>query len=28
MIDSRATRMLAFATGEFDITFPADVSVP
>jgi peptide/nickel transport system substrate-binding protein len=27
MIDSRATRMLAFATGEFDITFPADVSV-
>jgi peptide/nickel transport system substrate-binding protein len=28
MIDSRATRMLAFATGDFDITFPADVSVP
>ena len=28
MIDSRATRMLAFATGEFDITFPSDVSVP
>src|SRR5258708_3094314 len=27
-IDSRATRMLAFATGEFDITFPSDVSVP
>jgi peptide/nickel transport system substrate-binding protein len=27
MIDSRATRMLAFATGEFDITFPADISV-
>ena len=27
MIDSRATRMLAFATGDFDITFPADVSV-
>src|SRR5256714_3618547 len=27
MIDSRATRMLAFATGEYDITFPADVSV-
>ena len=23
MIDSRSTRMLAFATGEFDITFPA-----
>jgi peptide/nickel transport system substrate-binding protein len=28
MIDSRATRMLAFATGEFDITFPSDVSIP
>src|SRR5436305_3340141 len=28
MIDSRSTRMLAFATGEFDITFPSDVSVP
>lgn len=28
MIDSRATRMLAFATGDYDITFPADVSVP
>ncbi len=28
VIDSRATRMLAFATGDFDITFPADVSVP
>jgi peptide/nickel transport system substrate-binding protein len=28
VIDSRATRMLAFATGEFDITFPSDVSVP
>jgi peptide/nickel transport system substrate-binding protein len=28
MIDSRATRMLAFATGEFDITFPSDISVP
>jgi peptide/nickel transport system substrate-binding protein len=27
MIDSRATRMLAFATGEFDITFPADIGV-
>src|SRR5947209_9932947 len=27
MIDSRATRMLAFATGEYDITFPPDVSV-
>jgi peptide/nickel transport system substrate-binding protein len=28
MIDSRATRMLAFATGEYDITFPSDISVP
>jgi peptide/nickel transport system substrate-binding protein len=28
MIDSRATRMLAFATGDYDITFPSDVSVP
>ncbi len=28
IIDSRATRMLAFATGDFDITFPSDVSVP
>jgi peptide/nickel transport system substrate-binding protein len=28
MIDSRATRMLAFSTGDFDITFPSDVSVP
>src|SRR6202012_5072778 len=28
VIDSRATRMLAFASGEFDITFPSDVSVP
>ncbi|MEA2920930.1 MAG: peptide/nickel transport system substrate-binding protein [Bradyrhizobium sp.] len=28
MIDSRATRMLAFSTGEFDITFPSDVTVP
>jgi peptide/nickel transport system substrate-binding protein len=27
MIDSRSTRMLAFATGEYDITFPADISV-
>jgi peptide/nickel transport system substrate-binding protein len=27
MIDSRATRMLAFAAGEFDITFPADIRV-
>jgi peptide/nickel transport system substrate-binding protein len=28
MIDSRATRMLAFATGEYDITFPSDISIP
>lgn len=28
MVDSRATRLLAFETGEFDITFPSDVSVP
>lgn len=28
VIDSRATRMLAFASGEFDITFPSDVSIP
>src|SRR5262249_21234846 len=28
VIDSRATRMLAFSTGEFDITFPSDVSIP
>src|SRR6201985_2693828 len=28
VIDSRATRMLAFSTGEFDITFPSDVRVP
>jgi peptide/nickel transport system substrate-binding protein len=27
-IDSRATRMLAFSTGDYDITFPSDVSVP
>jgi peptide/nickel transport system substrate-binding protein len=27
MIDSRSTRMLAFTTGEFDVTFPADISV-
>ena len=27
-IDSRATRMLAFSTGDFDITFPSDVNVP
>jgi peptide/nickel transport system substrate-binding protein len=28
VIDSRATRMLAFSAGDFDITFPSDVSVP
>src|SRR5258708_30286321 len=28
VIDSRATRMLAFSTGEFHITFPSDVSIP
>ncbi len=27
-IDSRATRMLAFSAGDFDLTFPSDVSVP
>jgi peptide/nickel transport system substrate-binding protein len=27
VIDSRATRMLAFSTGDFDITFPSDVTV-
>src|SRR5258706_14884941 len=28
MIASRPTRMLAFSTGDYDITFPSDVSVP
>jgi peptide/nickel transport system substrate-binding protein len=28
VIDSRSTRLLAFETGEFDITFPNDVSIP
>ena len=27
VVDNRATRMLAFSTGEFDITFPSDVTV-
>jgi peptide/nickel transport system substrate-binding protein len=27
VIDSRATRILAFSTGEFDITFPSDLTV-
>jgi peptide/nickel transport system substrate-binding protein len=28
VVDSRATRLLAFSTGEFDMTFPSDVSIP
>jgi peptide/nickel transport system substrate-binding protein len=28
IVENRSTRMLAFSTGEFDITFPSDVSVP
>lgn len=28
IVDSQATRLLAFETGEFDITFPSDVPVP
>jgi peptide/nickel transport system substrate-binding protein len=28
VVDSRATRLLAFSAGEFDMTFPADVSIP
>lgn len=28
IIESQATRLLAFQTGEFDITFPSDVHVP
>ena len=27
IVDNRATRLLAFATGEFDITFPSDLTV-
>src|SRR5262249_17296765 len=27
VIDSRATRVLAFSAGEFDITFPSDITV-
>jgi len=27
VVDSRATRLLGFSTGEFDITFPTDVTV-
>jgi peptide/nickel transport system substrate-binding protein len=26
-IDNRATRMLAFATGDYDITFPSDITI-
>src|ERR1700753_1586493 len=28
VVDNRATRLLAFSTGEFDMTFPSDVSIP
>jgi peptide/nickel transport system substrate-binding protein len=28
IIESQATRLLAFQTGEFDVTFPSDVHVP
>jgi peptide/nickel transport system substrate-binding protein len=28
IIDNRSTRLLAFTTGEFDITFPSDITVP
>lgn len=28
IIDNRSTRLLAFQTGEFDFTYPADVTVP
>ena len=28
IIENRSTRILAFATGEFDLTFPTDVSAP
>jgi peptide/nickel transport system substrate-binding protein len=28
IVESQATRLLAFQTGEFDITFPSDVHVP
>ena len=27
IVDNRATRLLAFSTGEFDLTFPSDVTV-
>ncbi|RYE61996.1 MAG: peptide ABC transporter substrate-binding protein [Oxalobacteraceae bacterium] len=28
IIENRSTRILAFATGEFDLTYPSDVTVP
>ena len=28
IVESQATRLLAFQTGDFDITFPSDVHVP
>jgi peptide/nickel transport system substrate-binding protein len=28
IIDNRSTRLLAFTTGEFDVTFPSDITVP
>jgi peptide/nickel transport system substrate-binding protein len=28
IIDNRSTRLLAFTTGEFDLTYPSDITVP
>ncbi|WP_204319945.1 ABC transporter substrate-binding protein, partial [Klebsiella pneumoniae] len=28
IIENRSTRLLAFTTGEFDITYPSDITVP
>ena len=28
VIDNRSTRILAFVAGEFDMTFPTDVTIP
>jgi peptide/nickel transport system substrate-binding protein len=28
LIENRSTRILAFVAGEFDMTFPTDVTVP
>ena len=28
IIENRSTRILAFTTGEFDLTFPTDISAP